>query len=194
MIEAPHAASCHCEIEEHEAVDDSQLTRVQEWKEAPRRVRYEVCEGHVACQNERDRTSEQPEHDEHPADELNHAVDARERHGGHSRRGRNWQAKIFRHPMLQEQQADHDAQDTQHTWGPRCEKAVDRRHHNFSSQAGLCSVCFAKLYVAAIKPPVGELTYLVELSGGLPTTTSRQGENTTTSGYQARQSCAYDRT
>src|SRR5262249_4743159 len=57
---------------------------------------------------------------------------ARERHGGHSRRGRNWQAKIFRHPMLQEQQADHDAQDTQHTWGPRCEKAVDRRHHNFS--------------------------------------------------------------
>src|SRR5262249_8247337 len=89
-------------------------------------------EGHVACQNERDRTSEQPEHDEHPADELNHAVDARERHGGHSRRGRNWQAKIFRHPMLQEQQADHDAQDTQHTWGPRCEKAVDRRHHNFS--------------------------------------------------------------
>src|SRR6516164_6159925 len=100
MIEAPHAASRHCEIEEHEAVDDSQLTRVQERKEAPRRVRYEVCEGHVACQNERDRTSEQPEHDEHPADELNHAVDARERHGGHSRRGRNWQAKIFRHPML----------------------------------------------------------------------------------------------
>jgi len=36
--------------------------------------------------------------------------------GGHSRRGRNWQARIFRHPMLQEQQADHDAQDTQHTW------------------------------------------------------------------------------
>jgi hypothetical protein len=36
--------------------------------------------------------------------------------------------------------------------------------------------------------------FLVELSGGLPTTTSRQGENTTTSGYQARQSCAYDRT
>src|SRR5215471_17667063 len=100
MIEAPHAASRHCEIEEHEAVDDSQLTRVQERKEAPRRVRYEVCEGHVACQNERDRTSEQPEHDKHPADELNHAVDARERHGGHSRRGRNWQAKIFRHPML----------------------------------------------------------------------------------------------
>src|SRR5215831_1047991 len=64
----------------------------------------------------------------------------------------------------------------------------------FPPQAGLCSACFAKLYVAAIKPPVGELTYLVELSGGLPTTTSRQGENTTTSGYQARQSCAYDRT
>src|SRR5215813_7917783 len=59
MIEAPHAASRHCEIEEHEAVDDSQLTRVQKRKEAPRRVRYEVCEGHVACQNERDRTSEQ---------------------------------------------------------------------------------------------------------------------------------------
>ena len=43
----------------------------------------------------------------------------------------------------------------------------------FPPQAGLCSACFAKLYVAAIKPPVGELTYLVELSGGLPTTTSR---------------------
>src|SRR5262249_45568160 len=41
MIEAPHAASCYCEIKEHEAVDDSQLTRVQERKEAPRRVRYE---------------------------------------------------------------------------------------------------------------------------------------------------------
>src|SRR5215471_19671479 len=49
MIEAPHAASRHCEIEEHEAVDNSQLTHVQEWKEAPRRVRYEVCDGHVAC-------------------------------------------------------------------------------------------------------------------------------------------------
>src|SRR6516225_3359429 len=132
MIEAPHAASRHCEIEEHEAVDDSQLARVQERKEAPRRVRYEVCEGHVACQDERDRTCEQAEHDQHPTDELNYAVDARERHGGHSRRGRNWQAKIFRHPMLQEQQANDDAQDTQHTWGPRCEKAVDRRHHNFS--------------------------------------------------------------
>ena len=36
--------------------------------------------------------------------------------------------------MLQEQQADDDAQDTQHTWGPRCEKAVDRRHHNFSHE------------------------------------------------------------
>ena len=34
-------------------------------------------------------------------------------------------------------------------------------------QAGLCSACFAKLYVAAIKPPVEELTYLVELLGGL---------------------------
>src|SRR5262249_16179938 len=95
MIEAPYAASRHCEIEEHEAVDDSQLTRVQERKEAPRRVRYEVCDGHVACQDERDRMCEQAEHDQHPADKLNHAVDARERHGGHSRRGRNWQAKIF---------------------------------------------------------------------------------------------------
>src|SRR5262249_1998 len=92
MIEAPHAASCHCKIEEHEAVDDSQLTRIQEGKEAPRRVRYEVCDRHVACQDERDRTCEQAEHDQHSADELNHAVDARERHGGHSRRGRNWQA------------------------------------------------------------------------------------------------------
>jgi hypothetical protein len=34
--------------------------------------------------------------------------------------------------VLQEQQADDDAQDTQHTWRPRCEKAVNRRHHNFS--------------------------------------------------------------
>ena len=58
MIEAPHAASSYCEIEEDEAVDDSQLTRVQERKEAPRRVRYEVCDGHVACQDERDRTCE----------------------------------------------------------------------------------------------------------------------------------------
>src|SRR6476620_2710763 len=66
MIEAPHAASRHCEIEEYEAVDDSQLTRVQERKEAPRRVRYEVCDGHVACQDERDRTCEQAEHDHHP--------------------------------------------------------------------------------------------------------------------------------
>src|SRR5215472_15656311 len=95
MIEAPHAASRHCEIEEHEAVDDSQLARVQEWKEAPRRVRYEVCEGHVACQNERDRTSEQPEHDEHPADELNHAVDARERHGGTPVEGETGKLKYF---------------------------------------------------------------------------------------------------
>src|SRR6516225_3925278 len=38
----------------------------------------------------------------------------------------------FRRPVLQKQQADDDAQDTQHTWGPCCEKAVDRRHHNFS--------------------------------------------------------------
>src|SRR5262249_57325577 len=52
MIEAPHTASRHCEIEEHEAVDDSQLTPVQERKEAPRRVRYEVCDGHVACEDE----------------------------------------------------------------------------------------------------------------------------------------------
>src|SRR6185295_20306873 len=51
MIEAPHAAPRHCEIEEHEAVDDSQLTCVQERKEAPRRVRHEVCDGHVACQD-----------------------------------------------------------------------------------------------------------------------------------------------
>src|SRR5215472_6777742 len=76
MIEAPHAAARHCEIEEHEAVDDSQLTRVQERKEASRRVRYEVCDGHVACQDERDRTCEQAEHDQYPADELNHAVRA----------------------------------------------------------------------------------------------------------------------
>src|SRR5262249_3796070 len=95
-------------------------------------MRYEVCDGHVARQDERDRTSEQAEHNQHPADKLNHTVDAGERHGGHPRGGRNGQAQIFRHPMLQEQQADHDAQDTQHTWGPRCEKAVDRRHHNFS--------------------------------------------------------------
>src|SRR5215472_12588777 len=95
MIEAPHAASCHCEIEEHEAVDDSQLTRVQEWKEAPRRVRYEVCEGHVACQNERDRMSEQPEHDEHPADELNHAVDARDDMGATPVEGETGKLKYF---------------------------------------------------------------------------------------------------
>ena len=88
--------SIHCEIEEYEAVDDSQLTSIHEGKEAPRRVRYKVCDGHVACQNERDRTSEQAEHDQHPADELDHAVDAGERHGGHSRGWRNWQAQIFR--------------------------------------------------------------------------------------------------
>src|SRR5438034_11494403 len=43
-------------------------------------------------------------------------------YGGHSRGGRNWQAQIFRRPVLQEQQAHDDAQDTQHTWGPGCEK------------------------------------------------------------------------
>src|SRR5436190_23663547 len=74
MIEAPNAASSYCEIEEYEAVDDSQLTRVQERKEAPRRVRYEVCDGHVACQNECDRTCEQAEHDQHSADKLNHPL------------------------------------------------------------------------------------------------------------------------
>jgi hypothetical protein len=31
--------------------------------------------------------------------------------------------------VLQEQEANDDAQDTQHTWGPRCEKAIDRRHN-----------------------------------------------------------------
>src|SRR5947207_15938891 len=70
MIEAPHAASRHCEIEEHEAVDDSQLARVQERKEASRRLRYEVRDGHVACQDESDRTCEQAKHDKHSADEL----------------------------------------------------------------------------------------------------------------------------
>jgi hypothetical protein len=41
---------------------------------------------------------------------------------------------LIRRIAGQEQQADHDAQDTQHAWGPRCEKAVDRRHHNFSHE------------------------------------------------------------
>src|SRR5262249_28688236 len=93
MIEAPHAASRHSEIEEHEAVDDSQLTRVQERKEAPRRVRYEISDGHVACQDERDRTCEQAEHDQHPTDELNHAVDARERYGDHPVEGETGKLK-----------------------------------------------------------------------------------------------------
>src|SRR5262245_3922987 len=90
MIEAPHAAARHGEIQEHEAVDDSQLTRVQECKKAPRRVRYEVCDGHVACQDERDRTCEPAEQDQHPTDEFNHAVDAGERHGGPL----PWRAKL----------------------------------------------------------------------------------------------------
>jgi hypothetical protein len=59
MINAPLAASGHGEVQEHEAVDDSQFTRVQERKKTPWRVRYEVCDGHVARQDERDRTSEQ---------------------------------------------------------------------------------------------------------------------------------------
>src|SRR5262249_33445953 len=50
-------------------------------------------------------------------------------------KGETGKLKIFRRPVLQEQQADDDAQDTQHTWGPRCEKAVDRRHHNFPMNA-----------------------------------------------------------
>src|SRR3984893_16675752 len=96
-------------------------------EKTPWRVRYEVCDGHVARQDERDRTSEQAEHDQHTADELNHAVDAGERRGGHSRHRRNWQAQIFRRPVLQEQQTNDDTQNTQRTGGPRCEKAVDRR-------------------------------------------------------------------
>jgi hypothetical protein len=49
--------------------------------------------------------------------------------GGHSRHRRNWQAQIFRRPVLQEQQTNDDTQNTQRTGGPRCEKAVDRRHN-----------------------------------------------------------------
>src|SRR5262249_2888953 len=93
--EPPPPPPRHCEIEEHEAVDDSQLTRVQERKEAPRRVRYKVCDGHVACQDERDRTCEQAEHDQRPADELNHTVDAGERHGGHSLERETGKLKYF---------------------------------------------------------------------------------------------------
>jgi hypothetical protein len=36
-------------------------------------------------QDERDRTCELAEQDQHPTEEFNHAVDAGERHGGHSR-------------------------------------------------------------------------------------------------------------
>jgi hypothetical protein len=39
MIDAPHAASSNRKIQEHEAVDDSQLTGVYEGKEAPQMCR-----------------------------------------------------------------------------------------------------------------------------------------------------------
>jgi hypothetical protein len=120
MIEAPHAASRYCEIEEHEAVDDSQLTRVQERKEAPRRVRYEVCDGHVARQDECDRTCEQAEHNQHPPTSSIMPLMPESDTGATPVEGETGKLKYF------------DVQDTQHTRGPRCEKAVDRRHHNFS--------------------------------------------------------------
>jgi len=69
MIDAPHAGSSNREIQEHEAVDDSQLTCVFERKKAPRCVGHEICHRHVASQDECDRTSEQAEHDQHAADD-----------------------------------------------------------------------------------------------------------------------------
>src|SRR5262249_42799413 len=124
MIEASHAASRHGEIEEHEAVDDSQLTRVQERKEAPRRVR-EVFDGHVACQDERERTCEQPSTINTPPTSSIMPLMPESDMGATPVEGER-----FRRPVLQKQQADDNAQDTQHTWGPRCEKAVDRRHYS----------------------------------------------------------------
>jgi hypothetical protein len=129
LINAPLAASGHREIQEHEAVDDCQLTPVQKRKEAPRPMSYEGGDRHVAREDECDGSSEQAEHNHHPANDLNHAVDAGERRGGHSRHLRNGQAEIFRRPVLEEQQTNDDPQDTQDSWGPRCEKAVDRKHN-----------------------------------------------------------------
>src|SRR5215471_5855692 len=109
MIEAPHAASRHCEIEKHEAVDEianSPAFRSGKKPLGACAMKYAKAMS-PARMNATGRVNN-PSTMSTPPTKLNHAVDARERHGGHSRRGRNWQAKIFRHPMLQEQQADHD--------------------------------------------------------------------------------------
>jgi hypothetical protein len=60
------------EEEEDEGEEHHDFATVLDRPEAPRRVRQEVGEGHLARQNERDGTREQAEDDQDAAEELEH--------------------------------------------------------------------------------------------------------------------------
>jgi hypothetical protein len=70
MINAPLTTAGRCEIEKSEAIHDGQFASIQERKEASWRMRYEVRDGHVAREDERNWTSEQPKHDQHRLDSV----------------------------------------------------------------------------------------------------------------------------
>src|SRR6516225_6452229 len=56
MINAPLTTAGRCEIEKSEAIHDGQFASIQERKEASWRMRYEVRDGHVAREDERNWT------------------------------------------------------------------------------------------------------------------------------------------
>ena len=79
LVYAPFATTGKRQIEEYEAEQDRQLTIIDGWVEAPRRMRHEVSNGHIASENECDWAREKAEEDEKSSGQLKDALKANER-------------------------------------------------------------------------------------------------------------------
>ena len=99
-------------------VKDGRVAAVHQREDAIRRVKHPIGDGHLAGEDERDRSREQANDEQCPADHLQHPANPHQGHDLRRRHLRRWKSKQFRGAMLHEDQRGNDAYNAQNARRP----------------------------------------------------------------------------
>src|ERR1700751_1571118 len=115
-VDTPGTRACKDEIEKDEAVNRGELAAVQHRIKASARMHHEIGDRGEAAEDEGDRPREQADREQDAADELNHAADTGERRElDIGEIGNDGKAEDFPGAVLQQAQADIDAQEAENS-------------------------------------------------------------------------------
>src|SRR5437763_442502 len=110
-FQAPHPRPVRRDPQEREAVERRELALVDERQQRIEPMRHPVREGHESRAKKRRPTRREPHHDERPAHELDRSRRPNDEGGRTGQALVGWEAEHLLHPVPEEEEADHDAEE-----------------------------------------------------------------------------------